>query len=113
MCARAIVNSRIKRVVYGARDAKAGCCGSVTDLFALPFNHRPQVEGGLLEDECAAPLLAFYEDTSCRRSRERSKPRNGKNRNRDRTPRHRHGRRWRWARGAVCGCSCCTRRMVR
>ena len=56
MCAGAIVNSRIKRVVYGARDAKAGCCGSVTDLFALPFNHRPQVEGGLLEDECAALL---------------------------------------------------------
>lgn len=45
MCAGAIVNSRIKRVVYGARDAKAGCCGSVTDLFALPFNHRPQ-DGG-------------------------------------------------------------------
>ena len=52
MCAGAIVNSRIKRVVYGARDAKAGCCGSVTDLFALPFNHRPQVEGGLLEEMC-------------------------------------------------------------
>ena len=43
MCAGAIVNSRIKRVVYGAPDPKAGCCGSVTDLFALPFNHhRPR-----------------------------------------------------------------------
>ena len=41
MCAGAIVNSRIRRVVYGAPDPKAGCCGSVTDLFALPFNHHP------------------------------------------------------------------------
>ena len=44
MCAGAILNSRIRRVVYGAADAKAGCCGSVTDLFALPFNHHPMVE---------------------------------------------------------------------
>lgn len=73
MCAGAIVNSRIKRVVYGARDAKAGCCGSVTDLFALPFNHSPQVEGGLLEDECAALLAAFFEELR-RRRRDGSKP---------------------------------------
>lgn len=73
MCAGAIVNSRIKRVVYGARDAKAGCCGSVTDLFALPFNHRPRVEGGLLEDECATLLAAFFEELR-RRRREGSKP---------------------------------------
>ena len=73
MCAGAIVNSRIKRVVYGARDAKAGCCGSVTALFALPFNHRPQVEGGLLEDECAALLAAFCEELR-RRRRDGSKP---------------------------------------
>ena len=38
MCSGAILNSRVKRVVYGAADTKAGCCGSVTDLFALPFN---------------------------------------------------------------------------
>ncbi|MEG1070063.1 MAG: nucleoside deaminase, partial [Ruthenibacterium sp.] len=56
MCAGAIVNSRIKRVVFGAKDAKAGCCGSVTDLFALPFNHRPTVESGLLEHESLALL---------------------------------------------------------
>lgn len=91
MCAGAIVNSRIKRVVYGARDAKAGCCGSVTDLFALPFNHRPQVEGGLLEDECAALLAAFLK--SCAAGAERGASRNGKNRNRDRSfPRHRRSR---------------------
>ena len=60
MCAGAIVNSRIKRVVYGAKDGKAGCCGSVVDLFGLPFNHRPVVEGGLLADESAALLAEFF-----------------------------------------------------
>ena len=47
MCSGGIINSRIRRVVYGAADTKAGCCGSVTDLFALPFNHHPVVESGL------------------------------------------------------------------
>lgn len=60
MCAGAIINSRIQRVVYGAKDPKAGCCGSVTNLFALPFNHRPVVQAGLLEDECAAILQRFF-----------------------------------------------------
>ena len=53
MCAGGIINSRLRRVVYGAADTKAGCCGSVTDLFALPFNHHPVIEGGLLEEEAA------------------------------------------------------------
>ena len=70
MCAGAIINSRIRRVVYGARDAKAGCCGSVTDLFALPFNHSPQVEGGLLEEESAALLAAFFERLRRKRKEE-------------------------------------------
>ena len=61
MCAGAIINSRIRRVVYGAKDTKAGCCGSVTDLFSFPFNHTPKVEGGLLEEECAALLAQFFE----------------------------------------------------
>ena len=60
MCAGAIVNSRIKRVVYGAPDPKAGCCGSVTDLFDLPFNHHPVVEQGLGADEAAALLGEFF-----------------------------------------------------
>ncbi len=60
MCSGAIINSRIKRVVYGAADAKAGCCGSVTDLFSLPFNHRPAVEKGLREDECRLLLQEFF-----------------------------------------------------
>ena len=60
MCSGAIINSRIKRVVYGAPDPKAGCCGSVTDLVALPFNHRPAVEGGLLAEEARAQLRQFF-----------------------------------------------------
>ena len=60
MCAGAIINARIPRVVYGAADPKAGCCGSVVDLFALPFNHRPQAEGGLLAEESAALLRDFF-----------------------------------------------------
>ncbi len=60
MCAGAIVNSRIKRVVYGAPDPKAGCCGSVTDLFALPFNHHPVVEQGLRAEEASALLAEFF-----------------------------------------------------
>ena len=60
MCSGAIINSRVKRVVYGATDPKAGCCGSVTDLFALPFNHRPAVEGGLLAEEARAQLRQFF-----------------------------------------------------
>lgn len=60
MCAGAIVNSRIRRVVYAAPDPKAGCCGSVTDLFALPLNHRPAVESGLCAEEAGALLAEFF-----------------------------------------------------
>ena len=60
MCSGAIINSRLKRVVYGARDPKAGCCGSLTDLFALPFNHHPVMEQGLLEEEAQALLQEVF-----------------------------------------------------
>ena len=60
MCSGAIINSRIRRVVYGARDPKAGCCGSLTDLFALPFNHHPVIEQGLMEDEARELLQQFF-----------------------------------------------------
>lgn len=61
MCAGAIVNSRIKRVVYGASDAKAGACGSVLDLFCLPLNHRPEVLGGVLQPEASELLNLFFQ----------------------------------------------------
>ena len=67
MCAGAIINARIPRVVYGARDPKAGSCSSVIDLFSLPYNHKPQVEQGLLEDECSAVLSQFFKDLRERR----------------------------------------------
>ena len=60
MCAGAIINARVKRVVYGAADPKAGCCGSVTDLFREPFNHHPEVTGGVLAEESAALLTSFF-----------------------------------------------------
>ena len=60
MCAGGIIHSRIERVVFGASDPKGGACGSVVDLFALPFNHKPEVISGVLEDECAAILRDFF-----------------------------------------------------
>ena len=60
MCAGAILNARLDRVIFGAPDPKAGCCGTLTDLYALPFNHHPAVQGGLLQEECAARLTAFF-----------------------------------------------------
>lgn len=61
MCAGAIVNARIPRVVYGAKDPKGGACGSVCNLFEMGFNHHPQMEGGLLEDSCQTLLTEFFE----------------------------------------------------
>ncbi len=69
MCAGAIINSRIKRLVYGASDPKAGCCGSVTNMFELPFNHRPVIEGGLMEDESRMLLQDFFAKLRDKRSR--------------------------------------------
>ena len=60
MCAGAIINARIPRVVFGARDAKAGSCGSVCDLFSMDYNHHPSVVSGILEAECAQILTDFF-----------------------------------------------------
>ena len=61
MCAGAIVLARVPRVVYGTEDPKAGAAGSVLDVLAEPrLNHRPEVAGGLLREECAALLVAFF-----------------------------------------------------
>lgn len=60
MCAGAIINARIPRVVYAAGDAKFGACRSVCSLFDMPFNHRPQVEGGVLEEEATALMQDFF-----------------------------------------------------
>lgn len=60
MCAGAIVNARIRRVVFGAHDPKAGCLGSVCDFCALPFNHAPEVVSGVLEQVCTEQLRGFF-----------------------------------------------------
>ena len=62
MCAGAIVNARLKRVVFGATDKKCGACGSVCDIFSMDFNHHPQVETGLLAEESAALLGEFFQN---------------------------------------------------
>ncbi|HHV30985.1 tRNA adenosine(34) deaminase TadA [Caproiciproducens sp. LBM24188] len=60
MCAGAMINARIPRVFYGAKDPKAGSCGSVVNLFELPYNHKPELTGGVLEQECADLLKEFF-----------------------------------------------------
>ena len=60
MCAGAILNARIPRVVYGASDKKYGACGSVCSLFSMDFNHHPQVEAGVRQEECAALMQDFF-----------------------------------------------------
>ena len=60
MCAGAIVNARIPRVVYGASDSKCGACGSVCDLFSMAFNHHPEVTTGVCAEESAALLEEFF-----------------------------------------------------
>ena len=62
MCAGAILQARIPRVVYGARDSKFGACGSVCNLYSMNFHHHPQLEGGLMEEESARLLRQFFQD---------------------------------------------------
>lgn len=62
MCAGAILNARIPRVVYGASDSKFGAVNSVCSLFSMDFNHHPQVTAGVMEAECAALMQAFFRD---------------------------------------------------
>ena len=62
MCAGAILNARIPRVVYGARDEKYGACHSVCSLFDMNFNHHPQVVSGVMEEESAALLRSFFQN---------------------------------------------------
>ena len=60
MCAGAIINARIPRVVYGAKEPVNGCCGSAIDLFLLPCSQKPEVVPGVLEEDCAAALRTFF-----------------------------------------------------
>ena len=60
MCAGAIVNSRISRVIFGAKDPKAGGCGSVVNILDLPLNHKPEIISGVLENQSAQLLQNFF-----------------------------------------------------
>lgn len=64
MCAGAIINARLKKVIFGAFDKKMGSCSqeSVIDLFNLPYNHRPEVWAGIMENECSKVLTEFFEN---------------------------------------------------
>lgn len=60
MCAGAIINSRIKTVYYGASDQKAGSFGSVVDFNSLPYNHKPEIVSGVMQDEARKMLSDFF-----------------------------------------------------
>lgn len=62
MCAGAIVNARIQRVVYGASDKKYGAVNSVCALFSMNFNHHPEVTAGVREEESAALMQTFFQN---------------------------------------------------
>ena len=68
MCAGAIINARIPRVVFGASDQKSGSCGSVINLFDLPYNHKPLLVSGVLQDECSMILTNFFKDIRKKKS---------------------------------------------
>lgn len=68
MCTGAIINSRIRRLVFGASDYKAGSCGSIVNLFDLPYNHKPEVVSGFMQEECSALLTEFF--AALRKSKE-------------------------------------------
>lgn len=71
MCAGAIINSRIKNVYFGAYDKKAGSFGSVVNLAELPYNHKPNVVGGVLEKECSVVLSGFFRELRIKKSNEK------------------------------------------
>ena len=62
MCAGAIINARVRRVFYGARDRAMGACGGVLNLFMEDFPHHPQLVGGILAEDCQTVLSAFFKE---------------------------------------------------
>ena len=62
MCTGAIINARVKTVIFGAYDSKMGCMDSVINLCDYPFNHKVEVYGGIMEDECLSVLQNFFKN---------------------------------------------------
>lgn len=71
MCTGAIINSRIRNLYFGAKNPKAGACGSIINLFDYPFNHKPNITSGLLEDECSKIMTDFFLKVREKRKREK------------------------------------------
>jgi tRNA(adenine34) deaminase len=72
MCSGAIIMSRINKVIYGARDPKAGCAGTLMNLLQdNRFNHRCEVESGILEEQCGTILTQFFQKLRHRKKREK------------------------------------------
>lgn len=91
MCAGAIINARVSRVVFGAYDKRAGACGSAVDLFSLTKTHMPEIKGGMLEKECAVLLSDFFKE---KRLKTQNKPELWDLYDKDRNPlflKHRRG----------------------
>ena len=76
MCAGAIINSRIKNVVFGAYDNKNGACGSVVNLFDADFSYKPSYQGGFMEDECGEILTEFFKSIRSKVNANKSKNKN-------------------------------------
>ncbi|MBR2967764.1 MAG: tRNA adenosine(34) deaminase TadA [Clostridia bacterium] len=68
MCAGAAVNSRIKRIIFGAYDKRFGCCGSIMDITNSELNHKVEIVGGIMEEQCRVMLSSFF-----KKLRERAK----------------------------------------
>ena len=60
MCAGALINARVDRVVFGANDLRFGACGSAVNLYEIPFNHIPKLDGPIMQKECAGILTEFF-----------------------------------------------------
>lgn len=74
MCAGAIVQSRIKRVVFGALDGKAGCAGSILNILEEPrFNHQVELTSGVLQEECSMILTQFFQELRSKRKNQKKK----------------------------------------
>ena len=73
MCAGAIIQSRIKRVVYGALDYRFGAHQSITNLFDIKFNHKVEVESGILQEECSKIITDFFSALRMKKSIEKQK----------------------------------------
>lgn len=69
MCAGAIINARLPRVVFGATDPKAGSCGSVLNLFDYPYNHKPELVAGVRGEEAAKLLSDFFRELRAKRKK--------------------------------------------